>query len=279
MGQGDPLKLARELVNRAIDNFKKRDPAKINIPKDKENLIAGFSVDAIKYMLGGRFRASFRPLNDAIIQNRILGVVGIVGCNNPKQKTDEYTNVLTAELIRRNILVLQTGCSAIASAKAGMLRPEVALEQAGPGLREVCETVGIPPVLHIGSCVDNTRILEAATEIVLEGGLGDDLAGLPAVGVAPEWMSEKAVAIGCYFVASGVDVILGNPFYVSGSQAVNDYLHGGVREEFGACFHLIEDPIEAADRITEIINQARDALGINKKTERKLFDMKDRREL
>ncbi|MDR0290074.1 MAG: anaerobic carbon-monoxide dehydrogenase catalytic subunit [Treponema sp.] len=277
IGHGDPLKSAKDIVRRAIDNFKNRNPAKVSIPKEKENLIAGFSVDAIKYMLGGRFRASFRPLNDAIIQNRILGVVGIVGCNNPKQKTDEYTNVLTAELIKRNVLVLQTGCSAIASAKAGMLKPEVAIEQAGPGLREVCETVGIPPVLHLGSCVDNTRILEAATEIIFEGGLGDDLAGLPAVGVAPEWMSEKAVAIGCYFVASGVDVVLGNPFYVSGSQAVNDYLHGGVREEFGASFHLIEDPMEAADRIVEIINQARDALGINKKAERKLFDMKDRR--
>jgi carbon-monoxide dehydrogenase catalytic subunit len=125
--------------------------------------------------------------------------------------------------------------------------------------------------------VDNSRILEAATEIVFEGGLGDDLAGLPAVGVAPEWMSEKAIAIGCYFVASGVDVILGNPFYVSGSQSVSEYLHSGVREEFGASFHLIEDPMEAADRIIEILNQARDSLGINKKSERKLFDMKDRR--
>ena len=277
IGHADPLRAAKDLVKRAIGNFKNRDAAKLNIPKDSENLIAGFSVDAIKYMLGGRFRASFRPLNDAIIQNRILGIVGIVGCNNAKMKADNYTNVLTAELVKRNVLVLQTGCAAIASAKAGMLRPEVALEHAGPGLREVCETVGIPPVLHLGSCVDNSRVLEAATEVVFEGGLGDDLAGLPAVGVAPEWMSEKAVAIGCYFVASGIDVILGNPFYVSGSQAVSDYLHHGVREEFGASFHLIEDPMEAADRIIVMLNEARDALGINKKTERKLFDMKDRR--
>ncbi|MCL2269807.1 MAG: anaerobic carbon-monoxide dehydrogenase catalytic subunit [Treponema sp.] len=274
---GDPFKSAKDLVRRAIDNYKNRDASKISIPKENENLVAGFSVDAIKYMLGGRFRASFRPLNDAIIQNRILGIAGIVGCNNTKMKTDEYATVLTTELIKRNVLVLQTGCSAIGSAKAGLLKPETALEQAGAGLREVCEAVGIPPVLHLGSCVDNSRILEAATEVILEGGLGDDLAGLPAVGVAPEWMSEKAVAIGCYFVASGVDVVLGNPFYVSGSEAVNNYLHNGVRDEFGACFHLIEDPVEAADRIVEILNQARDALGINKKAERKLFDMKDRR--
>ena len=277
MDHGDPLKSAKDLVKRAIDNFKNRDESKISIPKDNENLIAGFSVDAIKYMLGGRFRASFRPLNDAIIQNRILGIVGIVGCNNAKMKADNYTNVLTAELIKRNVLVLQTGCAAIASAKAGMLKPEVALEQAGSGLREVCEAVGIPPVLHLGSCVDNSRVLEAASEVVFEGGLGDDIAVLPAVGVAPEWMSEKAIAIGCYFVASGIDVILGNPFYVSGSQAVNDYLHHGVKEEFGASFHLIEDPMEAADRIIEMLNEAREALGINKKAERKLFDMRDRR--
>jgi anaerobic carbon-monoxide dehydrogenase catalytic subunit len=280
IGHGsEPLNVARDIVRRAIDNFKKRDAAKISIPRQKEDLIAGFSVDAIKYMLGGRFRASFRPLNDAIMQNRILGIAGIVGCNNTKCKTDEYTNVLTAELIKRNVLVLQTGCSAIASAKAGLLKPEVALSRAGPGLREVCEAVGIPPVLHLGSCVDNSRILEAATESILEGGLGEDMGGYPAVGVAPEWMSEKAVAIACYFVASGIPVVLGNPFYVSGSKAVSDYLHGSVQEEFGARFYCIEDPLQAADRIVEILNKARDSLGINKKAERKLFDMKDRRAL
>ncbi|MDR3207506.1 MAG: anaerobic carbon-monoxide dehydrogenase catalytic subunit [Oscillospiraceae bacterium] len=277
VGGADPLKAAGDLIRRAIDNFKNRDAAKLSIPADREPLVAGFSVEAIKYMLGGRFRASFRPLNDAIIQNRILGVVGIVGCNNAKQQADSYTNILTKELIKRNVLVLQTGCAAIASAKAGMLRPEVALAEAGVGLREVCETVGMPPVLHLGSCVDNSRVLEAATEVVREGGLGDDLSMVPAVGVAPEWMSEKAVAIGCYFVASGIDVILGNPFYTSGSQNVNDYLHSGARADYGASFHLIEDPMAAVERIIEMLNQKREALGINRKAERKLFDMKDRR--
>ena len=279
IGDNNPLEEAKKLLKRAIDNFKNRDTSKVSIPSDKEQLVAGFSVDAIKYMLGGKYRASFRPLNDAIIQNRILGVVGIVGCNNAKQKADDYANVLTKELIKRNVLVLKTGCAAIASAKAGMLKPEIALSMAGDGLREVCETVGMPPVLHMGSCVDNARILEAATEIVKEGGLGDDLASVPAVGVAPEWMSEKAIAIGCYFVASGVDVVLGNPFYTSGSENVNEYLHNGAREDFGASFHLIEDPLEAADRIVEMLNEARDKLNINKKAERKLFDMKDRRDM
>jgi anaerobic carbon-monoxide dehydrogenase catalytic subunit len=275
--EDNALGSAKALIKRACDNYKRRDPAKVLIPSEKKPLVAGFSVEAIKHMLGGSYRASFRPLNDAIISGRIRGVVGIVGCNNPKQKLDAYMNILASELIAKDVLVLKTGCAAIASAKEGMLTPEAALEKAGPGLREVCEAVGMPPVLHLGSCVDNARILEAATEIVLEGGLGDDLAGIPAVGVAPEWMSEKAVAIGCYFVASGVDVVLGNPFYVSGSANVTKFLHEDAKELFGASFHTEEDPLKAAAKVLELLDNKREKLGINKKGERKLLDMKDRR--
>ncbi|MCF6177127.1 MAG: anaerobic carbon-monoxide dehydrogenase catalytic subunit [Victivallaceae bacterium] len=267
------------LIKRAIDNYKNRDPHKVQIPSEKKPLVAGFSVETIRHMLGGRFRASFRPLNDAIISGRIQGVVGIVGCNNIKTKTDSYINTLTSELIKRNIIILKTGCAAQASAKAGKLTPETALEEAGAGLREVCETVGIPPILHMGSCVDNCRILEASSELVWEGGLGDILGGLPAVGVAPEWMSEKAVTIGCYFVASGVDVILGQSFHTSGSENVERYLCEGAQERFGGGFHYIPDPMDAVEKIMELINEARNNLGINKKAERKLMDMKDRRAL
>ncbi len=273
------LDSAKELVKMAIDNFKNRNKEAVNIPKEKQTVIAGFSVREIKYMLGGSFRASFRPLNDAIIQNRIKGVVGIVGCNNPKFKTDAYTNALVGELVKNNVLVVETGCSAIGSGKNGNMRPETALEIAGQGLREVCETVGIPPVLHMGSCVDNTRILEACAEIVKEGGLGDSIAGLPAVGVCPELMSEKAVSISCYFVASGVDVFIGHPFHVTGSDNVMKFLTEDTKEMFNASMHFEEDPIKAAQQIIAVIEEKREKLGINKKHERKLLDMKDRREL
>ncbi len=271
------LASAKSLIKRAIDNFKNRNPAKVAIPDEHSQLVAGFSVAAIKYMLGGSYRASFRPLNDAIIQGRIKGVVGIVGCNNPKYKLDDYINALTLKLVQNNVLVLKTGCAAIASAKTGMLTPEAALRNAGQGLREVCETVGMPPVLHMGSCVDNSRILEAATEVVFEGGLGDDLASVPAVGVAPEWMSEKAVAIGCYFVASGVDVVLGHPFHIAGSKNVKKFLNGEAKHVFGACFHECENADKAFERIIQLLDEKREKLGINRKAERKLFDMKDRR--
>lgn len=272
------LDSAKELVKKAIDNFKNRKQDAVQIPEDKQTVIAGFSVREIKYMLGGTFRASFRPLNDAIIANRIKGVVGIVGCNNPKFKTDWYCNELVKELVKENVLIVTTGCNAIASGKDGKLQPE-AMEYAGAGLKEICETVGIPPVLHMGSCVDNSRILEACTEIVNEGGLGDSIAGLPAAGVCPELMSEKAVSISHYCVASGLDVFIGHPFHITGAEGVNKFLTEEVKDIFGASMHFVEDPYECAKQILAVLDEKREKLGINKKQERKLVDQKDRREV
>ena len=273
------LGYTKEILRKAIANFAHRDPKKVAIPDAKHPLVAGFSNEAIFYMLGGSFRQSFRPLNDAIITGRIRGVAGVVGCTNAHDRTDEYIVTLTRELIKRNILVLQTGCSAVACVKQGLLTPEAALQLAGPSLREVCEVVGIPPVLHMGSCVDNSRILMAATYLVQEGGLGNDLSQLPVIGVAPEWISEKAVAIAHYFVASGIDVVLGRSFHTTGTEAVTNYLCKDLDDVVGAKFHYIADVNEAIESITAHIERKRDALGINKKTERKLYDMKDRRAL
>lgn len=277
--ESNALDCAKTILRKAIDNFANRDPNKVAIPDQKHPLVAGFSNETIFNILGGKYRRSFRPLNDAIITGRVRGLAGIVGCTNARGRVDDYITTLTRELIARNILVLQTGCAAVACAKQGLLTPEAALKLAGPSLREVCEAIGIPPVLHMGSCVDNSRILMAATYVVEEGGLGNDLSQLPAIGAAPEWMSEKAVAIAHYFVASGIDVVLGLPFHTAGSKAVTDYLTDGLQEEVGAKFHFITEVADAIETICAHIEKKRDALGINRKTQRKLFDMKDRREL
>lgn len=270
---------ACDLIRKAIDNFENRDKERVHIPSESMELVAGFSNEAIFHMLGGAFRSSFRPLNDAIIDGRIRGIVGVVGCSNPKVVADQSHVKLAEELIKRNVLVLQTGCAAIACAKAGLLTPEAALSKAGPGLREVCEAVGIPPVLHMGSCVDNSRILMAATNVLAEGGLGEDLSDLPVAGAAPEWMSEKAVAIGHYFVASGMYVVLGHPLYVEGSKNVHDLLCREMEEITGGRFEWEPDPVIAADKLLAHIERKRDALHINTQKERKLYDMKSRREL
>ena len=270
---------ASALIRKAIDNFENRDQGRVHIPNESMELVAGFSNETIFHMLGGRFRSTFRPLNDAIIDGRIRGVVGIVGCSNPKVVTDHSHVQLAEELIKRNVLVLQTGCAAIACAKAGLLTPEAALSKAGATLREVCEAVGIPPVLHMGSCVDNSRILLAATNVLHEGGLGEDLSDLPVAGAAPEWMSEKAVAIGHYFVASGLYVVLGHPLYVEGSKQVHDLLCEEMADITGGRFEWEPDPVVAADKILAHIEAKRDALHINTQKERKMYDMKSRREL
>jgi len=272
----DPITTATKIVRRAIENFPKR--GKVTIPQDSMDLVAGFSHETINYMLGGTFRGSYRALNDAIIDGRIRGVAGVVGCNNPKVNYDSIHTILVRELIKNDVLVVQTGCSAIACAKDGLMVPE-AMKYAGPGLREICETVGIPPVLHSGSCVDNSRILIAACNMVAEGGLGNDISELPVAGAAPEWMSEKAISIGHYFVASGVFTVFGVGLPVEGSKVFKDYLFKELDEELGGTWAVETDPYKMAQLMIDHINKKREALGIKDKRERVLFDMAKRREL
>ena len=261
------LTIAKDILRAAIDNYENRGTT--HIPDVKEDLIPGFSHEYINYMLGGSYRASFRPLNDAIMSGRIRGVAAVVGCNNPRSSQDYLHTKVTKELLKQDVLIVETGCGAIASAKLGLLLGEAGLDQVGPGLQEVCEAVGIPPVLHMGSCVDNTRILTVLTQMVDEGGLGDDIDQIPAVGLAPEWMSEKALAIGTYCVASGAYVIFGGSSPVSGmpdrvadSDIVSRYISEGWEELYGGKLEFIADPDEMIQKTLEHIDKKRAALGL-----------------
>ena len=229
-------------------------------------------------MLGGSFRASYTPLNDNIINGRIRGVAGVVGCTNPRVKQDWVHVELVKELIKNDVLVVQTGCSQVALAKAGLTTPEAAV-MAGPGLREVCETVGMPPVLGIGSCVDNSRILLAATEVVKAGGLGKDISELPVAGSAPEWMSEKAISIGHYFVASGVYTVFGVTLPVTGAPVFQNYIFDEFEKMYGGMWDLEADPIKHAQKMIAHIDKKRQELGIDKARDRVLMDMADRQAL
>jgi len=261
------LTTAKKILKEAIDNYANRGQTKI--PQVKEKLIPGFSHEYINYMLGGSYRASFRPLNDAIRDGRIRGVAAVVGCNNPRSPQDYLHVKVTRDLLQQDVLVVETGCGAIAAAKLGLLLGEAGLDQVGPGLRQVCEAIGIPPVLHMGSCVDNTRILTVLTQMVEEGGLGDDIDQIPAVGLAPEWMSEKALAIGTYCVASGAYVMFGGsspvsgmPTKVSDSDAVSRYISEGWEKLYGGKLEFVEDPDEMVRRTLDHIDKKREALGL-----------------
>jgi carbon-monoxide dehydrogenase catalytic subunit len=274
----DAIESAKSILRAAIDNFPNRG-SNVRIPNYQTDLVAGFSHETINYLLGGLFRASYRPLNDNIINGRIRGVAGVVGCSNARVTHDDVHVTLTKELIKNDVLVLQTGCAAMACGKAGLLVPEAAAEYAGEGLASVCEAVGIPPVLHLGACIDNSRILVAATAMVKDGGLGDDISDLPAAGAAPEWMSEKAIAIGQYFVSSGVFTVFGASWPTTGSKELTDYLFKGMEDLYGATWAFETDPIKMAQLMIEHIDKKRKALGIDKARERVLYDMAMRREL
>jgi carbon-monoxide dehydrogenase catalytic subunit len=255
--------VAKQIIKLGIENFSQRNKQRVSIPKQEMDLVAGFTKEVIFQILGGRYRASYKPLNEAIISGRLRGLAGVVGCNNPKQTHDYFHTTLVKELIKNDVLVLQTGCAAIACAKQGLLIPEAAKQYAGRGLQEICQAVGIPPVLHLGSCVDNSRILTAASCIIEEGGLGQDLSDIPAAGAAPEWMSEKAITIGFYFVASGVYTIFGaSPFATLGSKNLTEYLTKDLQEIVGGRFDFCDDPIEMAKKMIEHIDNKRKALNL-----------------
>ncbi|MBE3135045.1 MAG: carbon monoxide dehydrogenase, partial [Acidobacteria bacterium] len=278
MDETRALEVGKEIVRKAIEAFGRRK-GEVFIPDDKGEAVVGFSHETINYMLGGRFRASYRPLNDNIINGRIRGVVGVVGCTNPKVVHDLGHTALVRELIRRDLLVVTTGCAQIACGKQGLLMPEAAA-LAGPGLREVCEAVGMPPVLAVGSCVDNSRILVACTEMVREGGLGEDISELPVAGACLEHITEKALSIGQYFVASGLLVVFSEKLFpVMKGSAVERYLCEEIAKDLGGRWALEDDPVKAAELIHAHIEAKRDALGINRERERKLYDMEDRRQL
>ncbi len=249
------LKIAKEIVRMAVENYPNRNPDRVFIPREKMEFVAGFSVEAILSALGG----SLDPLLEAIKEGAIKGIVGIVGCNNPKITHDYGHIALTEELIKNDVLVVETGCTAIASAKRGLLLPEAAAK-AGPGLRSVCEALKIPPVLHMGSCVDISRILVVAAAVA--NALGVDISDLPLAGAAPEWMSEKAVSIGTYVIGSGIYTVLGTVPPVLGSENVAALLTAGANDVIGAAFAVEGDPLKAASMIMEHINGKRSKLGL-----------------
>ncbi len=272
-----PRNCTDAIVRMAVLRFKHRNMP-IEIPNIKNTGIHGFSHEYINYMLGGAFRGSYQPLNDNIINGRIRGVAGVVGCTNPRVKQDWVHVELVKELIKNDVLVVQTGCAQIALAKAGLYTPEAAV-LAGPGLAEVCETVGMPPVLGLGSCVDNSRILIACAEMVKTGGLGESIADLPVAGAAPEWMSEKAISIGHYFVASGIYTVFGVTYPIIKGTKFHQFLFQGLEDLKLGKWGFTADPYEMAQMMVAHIDKKRKALGLDKVRERVLMDMASRQKL
>jgi carbon-monoxide dehydrogenase catalytic subunit len=256
---------AKAIVKMAIDNFENRNPDLVYIPDLKKKATVGYSVEAIVKTLDGVTNSQVdetgttKPLIECITSGVIRGAVAMVGCNNPKVRPDTAHIELMKKLIANDIVIVASGCSAQAAAKAGLMDKE-AKELCGAGLKRVCELADIPPVLHMGSCVDISRMMILVSELAKDSGL--NISQLPVVGCAPEWMSEKAVSIGNYVVATGLDTFLGVDPYVSGSSEVAELLTNGVRDWVEAAYTVEKDIDKLGDAMIERIEQKRAAIGI-----------------
>ena len=262
---GTALEKAKEIVKTAIENFKNRKPDLGCIPDMKQNATVGYSVEAIVKTLDGVTNSQVdktgttKPLVDCITSGVIRGAVAMVGCNNPKIRPDYAHIELMKKLIANDIIVVASGCSAQAAAKAGLM-DKAAKDLCGAGLKRVCELADIPPVLHMGSCVDISRMMVLVSELAKDSGL--NISQLPVVGCAPEWMSEKAVSIGNYVVATGIDTFLGVDPYVSGSTEITELLTSGVKDWVEASYIVEKDIDKLVDKMIERIEEKRTALGI-----------------
>ena len=256
---------AKKIVEMAIENFQNRKPELVNIPQLKTNATVGYSVEAIKKCLDGVTNShvdelgTTKPLIDVVKSGVLRGAVAMAGCNNPKVRPDTAHIELMKKLIANDIIVIVSGCSAQAAGKAGLLSKE-AKELCGEGLKRVCELVDIPPVLHMGSCVDISRMMILAADIAKDWGI--DIAQVPVVGCAPEYMSEKAVSIGNYVVSTGIETFLGVNPYTSGGPGVEAILQGELEKWVGAKFVVETDIEKLGDKMMECIEQKRAALGI-----------------
>ena len=259
---------AKAIVKMAIENFKNRTPELVNIPNQKQKARVGYSVEAIKKVLDTVANSQLdefgttKPLVECVHSGVLRGAVAMVGCNNPKVRPDTAHIGLMKKMLENDIIVITTGCSAQAAAKAGLMDPVQAREYCGAGLKRVCELANIPPVLHMGSCVDISRMMVLASDIAKDWGI--NISQVPVVGCAPEWMSEKAVSIGNYVVATGIETFLGVDPYSKGSEEVTRLLQGedGIKEWVEAKFVVDTDIESLCDKMIACIEAKREALGI-----------------
>jgi carbon-monoxide dehydrogenase catalytic subunit len=250
---------SEKIIDKVIEAYAERRgivPLNLFPEHGNDNTLTGVSEGSLRNFLGG----NWKPLIDLIVAGKIKGIAGIVGCSNlTAGGHDVLTVALTKELIARDIIVLTAGCSSGGIENCGLMTPEAA-ELAGPNLREVCKSLGIPPVLNFGPCLAIGRLEIVATEIAAE--LGVDLPKLPLVLSAAQWLEEQALADGCFGLALGLPLHLGLPPFVTGSDVAVKVLTEGMKSLTGGQVIINPDAKESADILEKIIMEKREGLNI-----------------
>jgi carbon-monoxide dehydrogenase catalytic subunit len=260
---------AKEAIDIAIKNFTRRKNKTVDIPDIKTPVVAGFSLEAIVAALS-KVDANdpLKPVIDNIKAGNIRGVCLFAGCNNVKVSQDLNFTVIARKLLKENVLVVATGCGAGALMRHGFMDPANVDDLCGDGLKSVLTAIGeanelggpLPPVLHMGSCVDNSRAVALA--VAVADYLGVDTDQLPVVASAAEAVSEKAVSIGAYAVAAGLPTHVGVMLPVLGSPLVTEILTEKVRDLTGGYFIVDLDPESSADKLLAAIDERRAGLGL-----------------
>lgn len=267
---------AKKIVRLAIEQYKKRKPELIRIPKFKKQVIGGFSLESMLDLFGKiNPESPISVLNEAILAGEIKGVCAFAGCNNQKTIHDEPALEIAKELARNDVFMVSTGCAAGAFAKAGFLSSEGVDAYAGPGLKKFIKrleeksglNVALPLIFHMGSCVDNSRIANLWTEMARD--LKVSVPQLPFVASAPEAMSEKAISIGSWVISMGIPCHVGVLPPIEGSELVYGVTTQIARDVFGGYFIFDTNPQSAAKTLLEKIEKRAWKLKIYRQTAEK----------
>jgi len=245
--------LAERIVRKGIDAFGERQSGKIFIPRARMEAEVGFSVENILETFGGAER-----LLEHLKTGRIRGVVNLVGCNNPKVLYEEAIVKVAEELIANDVLVLTNGCAAYPLLKLGFCLPE-ALAGAGEGLNAALKPLNLPPVWHMGECLDNARA--SVFFRTISNASGEPLKRLPLAFSSPEWSNEKGLGAALGFRLLGLNSYHCIAPPVSGSDKVSRFFFEDTRDILGSVMVVDQDPVSLAGKIVNDFNDRRSAIG------------------
>jgi carbon-monoxide dehydrogenase catalytic subunit len=245
--------LAERIVRRGIQAYGERQAGKIFVPQARMDAEVGFSVENILETFGGA-----DVLLGHLRSGRIRGVVNLVGCNNPKVVYEEAIVKVAEELIAHDILTLTNGCAAFALLKMGFCLPE-GLAGAGNGLNQALAPHNLPPVWHMGECLDNARASAFFRTIAIAS--GEPLTQLPLAFSSPEWSNEKGLGAALGFRLLGLNSYHCIAPPVAGSDKVARFFYEDTQELLGGVMVVDQDPVALAGRIVADFDERRAGLG------------------
>ncbi len=250
---GETKALAEKIVLRAIESFEERKGIPVYIPPYEVEAEVGFSVEYVHKRFG-----SMKPLAEALRSGKILGIVNMVGCNNPKVLYEKAIIDVADVLLKNNVLILSNGCASFPLMKLGYCSVSALEDKTGDTLKEFLSP-DLPPVWHVGECIDNTR--SSGIFAGIAGELGKKIYELPFAFSSPEWGNEKGIDAALGFRLMGVSSYHCVEAQIYGSKNVIEFLKEGTKELLGSSMNVDTDPTALGQKIVDDMKIKRKELG------------------